>query len=217
MLLSRTKECNHEAMGAYLMKQKDTPREHSSVKAIYEVDPAVRTTGAGFSVGGEAAPSFENHRIRTSCDCCCGCGYVGNAAALSKRSVIYSHLPECAGDAVAPDRHRCPVRQRLMRPPEIVECDPSADTGLGFSPVGIALQIHVLVFERAPKAFDKNVVHPAASAIHRVSDSGSGQGSGERSAGELTALVGIEYLGFAEAGQRLLQRRNTERHVHRVR
>src|SRR5277367_6749124 len=38
MLLSRTKECNHEAMGAYLMKQKDTPREHSSVKAIASDD-----------------------------------------------------------------------------------------------------------------------------------------------------------------------------------
>ena len=72
----------------------------------YEVDPVVRTTGAGFSVGGEAAPSFENHRIRTSCDCCCGCGYVGNAAALSKRSVIST--------AISPNAPVTPSRQTAI-------------------------------------------------------------------------------------------------------
>ena len=45
--------------------------------------------------------------------CCCGCGYVGNALALSKRSVISTATPPRAAGIVAPDCHRRPVRQRL--------------------------------------------------------------------------------------------------------
>jgi hypothetical protein len=38
-----------------------------------------------------------------------------------------------------------------------LECDPRANAGLGFAPVGVTLQVPVLVFERAPEPFDKNL------------------------------------------------------------
>src|SRR5271169_3701347 len=91
-------------VGRHLRTQVHYSRAGFAIRS--EVDPAVRTTGAGLSVGGEAAPSFENHRIRTSCDCCCGCGYVGNAAALSKRSVIST--------AIAPNAPVTPSRQTAI-------------------------------------------------------------------------------------------------------
>ena len=84
------------------------------------------------------------------------------------------------------------------------------------APVGIALQVDVLVLERAPQPFDEHVVHPAAAAVHRDAQSGGDQHPGERSAGELAALVGVEDLRSAEPRQRLLQRRDAELAVHGV-
>ena len=49
------------------------------------------------------------------------------------------------------------------------------NAGFGFAPVGVALQAHVFVFERAPGSFDKNIVHPAASPVHGDPDFGGAQ------------------------------------------
>jgi len=46
---------------------------------------------------------------------------------------------------------------------------------------------------------------------------GRPQNAGEGVAGELTALIRIEDLWLAKAGEHLLQRRDTEAGVHRVR
>ena len=58
---------------------------------------------------------------------------------------VHSFVAERAGDAVAPDLHRCTVVQRLMRAPIVVKADPFGDPRLGLVPIGIALQIDVLV------------------------------------------------------------------------
>jgi hypothetical protein len=54
------------------------------------------------------------------------------------------------------------------------------------------------------------------AAVHRDLDASPFEHAGESHAGELAALVGVEDLWFAEAQQRLQQRRNAERHVHGV-
>src|SRR6202007_317449 len=76
------------------------------------------------------------------CVCCCGCGHVGNAEALSIMSTA------------------------LVRASIIVESDPLRDAARGFAAIDVALEIDVLVLERPPEPLDEHVVHPAASAVH---------------------------------------------------
>src|SRR6266436_3212476 len=78
------------------------------------------------------------------------------------------------------------------------------------------IQEHALIFQRAPQTFDEDVVHPAATAVHRDADANVIQCVCEGEAGELAALVGVEDAGPAVASNRLLQRRNTEVSIHRV-
>jgi len=78
------------------------------------------------------------------------------------------------------------------------------------------IQEHALVFQRAPQTFDEDVVHPAATAVHRDADADVIQCVCEGEAGELAALVGVEDAGPAVASNRLLHRRNTEVSIHRV-
>ena len=103
------------------------------------------------------------------------------------------------------DRHRRAVFQRLVKAALVVEGDPFANSRPSFEPVGVAFQIDVLVLQRAPEAFDEDVVHPAAAAVHRDADAGFDQHAREGRSGELAALVGVEDLGPAVPGQRLLQ------------
>src|SRR5512132_444405 len=49
-------------------------------------------------------------------------------------------------------------------------------------------------------------LQPAAAAVHRGPDAGARQPTGEGSAGELAALVGVEDLRSAEARQCLVER-----------
>jgi hypothetical protein len=60
-----------------------------------ELDPPVRTTGAGSLIGSSAVPFAFRQATRTAC-CCGGCGYVGNASALSKRSGISTAVSSAA-------------------------------------------------------------------------------------------------------------------------
>ena len=79
----------------------------------------------------------------------------------------------------------------------VVEVDPSADAGPGFAAVGVGFQMDFLIFDRAPQPLDEDVVHEAAASVHRDRDPGRFQFAGERRAGELCALVGVEYPRFA--------------------
>src|SRR5512132_2611270 len=94
--------------------------------------------------------------------------------------------------------------------------EPSRDSGTRRAAVGVALEIDVLVLQRAPQPFDEDVVDPAAAAVHRNPDPGRHQCAGEGGTGELAALVGVEDLGPAPAGERLFQCVDTKRSVHRV-
>ena len=69
----------------------------------------------------------------------------------------------------------------------------------------------------APLPLDEDVVHPAATTIHRDADADFLQDVGEGKAGELRALISVEDLRLAESGDGLLQRRDAEVNIHRVR
>ena len=60
--------------------------------------------------------------------------------------------------------------------------------------VAYSFEIDLLVFDRAPKTFHKDVVEDPSSAVHADLDSCCFQHPGESAGGELGALVGIEDL-----------------------
>src|SRR6201998_883088 len=168
------------------------------------------------------AVSWKRHRsdlLKSSSDKCLlllrlwGCGQPVRVVQAQRH--IHSLCAE--RDAGAPDRHRRPVCQRLVRAPMIVKSQPFGDPSLGLLAIGVAFGIDVLVFQAAPQPLDEHIVDPAAAAVHRDADAGGLQPAGKLSAGELAPLVGVEDLRLAEASQRVLQRRKAERDVHRIR
>ena len=96
----------------------------------------------------------------------------------------------------APDGHRHAIAERLMKAALVVENDPIADAGFRLATVAVAFEIDVLVFQRAPDAFDEHVVHPAAAPIHRDAHVSLDQHTGEIRAGELAALVVLKISGL---------------------
>ena len=68
----------------------------------------------------------------------------------------------------------------------------------------ILVEIDVLVFDTAPKAFAVDVVEGAAAAIHADLNVGCEQAGGEGIGRELCPLVGVEDLGSTDA-ERLVQ------------
>ena len=79
------------------------------------------------------------------------------------------------------------------------------------------MQVHLLVLDRAPQPLDEHVVSPAALAVHRDADAVAHQQAGEGRACKLTALIGVEDLGRAITGDRLLDGIGAELGVHRYR
>ncbi len=104
-----------------------------------------------------------------------------------------------------------------MWPRGIVEADPLADDALGREAIRHLVQIDGLVFQRAPQAFDKDVVQAAAPPVHGDRNLRVLEHAGEVEAGELAALVGVEDLGLAVSGHRLVQRLDAEPGIHSVR
>src|SRR5262245_26932396 len=92
----------------------------------------------------------------------------------------------------------------------VVEAEPGANTSLGLDKGRTGVKVHLLVFEASPQSLDEDVVHAAALAIHADRDPVALQGAGEVVAGKLAALVGIEDLGPAVSGERLLERLDTK-------
>ena len=88
----------------------------------------------------------------------------------------------------------------------VVEAYPVANDPFGLEAVGQLVQVDCLVLERPPQALDKDIVHAAAAAVHGDADAGVLERAGEVEAGKLTALVGVEDLRPAVAGQRFVQR-----------
>jgi hypothetical protein len=104
-----------------------------------------------------------------------------------------------------------------MRPLGVVEVDPLGNDSFGLEAVSQLVQVNRLVFERAPQAFDKDVVHAPTPAVHGDRDVHTFQHTGEVEAGELAALIGVEDLRPSVSSQRFLQRLHAEGGIHGVR
>jgi len=83
-----------------------------------------------------------------------------------------------------------------MRSAGVVERQVLSDGLLGVRDRVVGAQIDLLVLDRFPQAFDEDVVAPAAFAVHADRDAVRLEQAGERFAGELAALVGVEDIGF---------------------
>ena len=103
-----------------------------------------------------------------------------------------------------------------MPPLLIVEHQPIADTLLGLSDTVVGLEIYLLVFQAAPEALNKNIIHPASLTVHTDFDAVVFQHVREIFTGKLTALVAVEYLRWAVVCQRFFQRLNTGSGIQRV-
>src|SRR3954451_10638962 len=62
---------------------------------------------------------------------------------------------------------------------------------------GVGAQIYILIFQAAPQALHKNIIHAATFAVHADPDAGSLQHAGEGRAGKLGTLVAVEDLRSA--------------------
>ena len=77
----------------------------------------------------------------------------------------------------------------------VVEVDPLCDDPLGFEAVSQLVQVDRLVFERPPEAFDEDIVHAAAPAIHGDRDARLPEHAGEVEAGELADVKLMNSFG----------------------
>src|SRR5256714_4265578 len=106
--------------------------------------------------------------------------------------------------------------ERLMRPPQIIPVEELGKAALLFDAVGGWAQVNPFVLHCPPQALDKDVVVAAPASIHADLDPVISQHRGERVAGELGTLIGIEDAGLAKPGERLAQRLDTEPRRQRV-
>ena len=92
-----------------------------------------------------------------------------------------------------------------MRPLRVVKVQITTDRDPGFADCGARAEVNLLIFHRAPQAFDHHIVAPCAPPVHADGDFLPVQHAGEGERSELTALVGVENLRFPEARKRFLQ------------
>ena len=91
-----------------------------------------------------------------------------------------------------------------MRALGVVELKPLPDHPFRHKAVRHLMQIDRLVFQAAPQPLNEDIVQVAAPAIHGDRHTRLLQRAGEGQGGELTALIGIEYLRFAMVFQRVV-------------
>src|SRR3954466_7057699 len=100
-----------------------------------------------------------------------------------------------------------------MRSAGVVEAEIPADRGASLGDRVVSSEVDLLVLDRSPEPLDEDVVAPGTLAVHADGDPVPGQHTGEGPAGELAALIGVEDLRPAVAGQRLFQRLDAERRL----
>lgn len=87
---------------------------------------------------------------------------------------------------------RCLIVQRLMRTLVIVKHEVLLQALVSLIKRFIGFRIDLLIFDRPPEPFDKDMVMRPSSTIHTDPDPGLRQATGKGEAGELGALVGVE-------------------------
>jgi len=97
----------------------------------------------------------------------------------------------------------------LMRPLSIVKTEVGSEILDGVWRIAVILEIDVFVFHCPPESFDKDVVQRTAPAVHADQDVLGLESAGERLAGKLRSLVGVEDFRRTLT-QRVIQRRAAE-------
>src|SRR5665213_3181433 len=87
-----------------------------------------------------------------------------------------------------------PIAQRLVQALVVVKVQPTANAAARLLHRGVGLDVYVLVLQAAPQLLDKDVVQVTAFAVHTNADTPGRQHAGERLAGELRALIGVENI-----------------------
>jgi len=100
---------------------------------------------------------------------------------------------------------------------KIVKGHPRTDAGPRLTAVSVRFQMHLFILDRAPQAFDENVVHETPAPVHRNRDASVFKLAGECGARELRALIRVEYPRLAMSRQSLLQRLDAKPAVDGVR
>ena len=72
----------------------------------------------------------------------------------------------------------------------------AANRSAGVADAVVGPQIHLLVFDAAPKPLDEHIVPPSALAIHADGDPVFDQHASERRTGELAALIVLKISGL---------------------
>ena len=78
----------------------------------------------------------------------------------------------------------------------VVVADPTTDPCSCLTAGFEGIEVDAFVFQRSPQPFDEDVIHPAATTIHRDADVGILQDVGEGKAGELRALIVLKISGL---------------------
>ena len=100
--------------------------------------------------------------------------------------------------------------------PIIVEDIVGSQVPFGFDQIGVGAQVNLLVFDRAPEAFDENVAQAPAFAVHGDFHSVRLEHAGELRAGELAALIGVEDLRKAVSCERTFAQSHADRRIQRI-
>ncbi len=79
-----------------------------------------------------------------------------------------------------------------MRSLGVIKDQIFAEGGSGLWNIAIGMQIDLLVFDRAPQPFNKDIVPPRSLAIHADGDFSILQDLCESDGGKLRALIGVE-------------------------
>ncbi len=103
-----------------------------------------------------------------------------------------------------------------MRPFVVVEAEVAVETAQRVSDRLVVVEINLLPFDRAPEAFDEDVVQRPPAPIPTDLDACLLQPSGVGGAGKLDTLIGVEDARLTIA-QRALQRFQAEAGIERVR
>ena len=86
----------------------------------------------------------------------------------------------------------CVITEALVQALVVVELEVGLQSLLQFRDGGVVHEIDVLVLDRAPQAFDEDVVQGTAPTVHADPDTGALQDAREFHCCELRALIGVE-------------------------
>lgn len=103
-----------------------------------------------------------------------------------------------------------------MIPFFVIELKVCGHTSTRFKDRPVTAQVNIFVFDRAPQPLHENVVQTAAPTVHADADLAFGQLDDKLRAGELRALIGVEYRRRRVMTQGVLERFNTEARIEGV-